>query len=262
MSDALVLRNDNDHVATITLNRPEKYNALSDALMDSLIDVLGEIAADTSVRVVVLAANGKAFCAGHDLKEISAKDGRDDVQSTFAKCAQVMLAINNLPQPVIARVQGIATAAGCQLVATCDLAVVSSTARFATSGINVGLFCATPAVALSRNVPRKIAMEMLLSGDFIDAQTALQYGLVNDVVESGNLDSAIDAMTARIVRHSPPAISMGKKLFYDQLENSLDGAYEKAVDTIVTNMLDTQAGDGIKAFVAKKPMPEWDERIL
>jgi len=260
MNEALVLRTDENHVATLTLNRPDKFNALSDALMGALEEMLAEVALDKSVRVVVLAANDKAFCAGHDLKEINAKNSRDEVEFLFAKCSRLMLAIHRLPQPVIAKVHGIATAAGCQLVATCDLAVVSDLARFATSGINVGLFCATPGVALSRNVPRKKAMEMLLSGDFIDAQTALQFGLVNDVVSSEELDGAVDAMAARIVRHSPQAVSMGKKLFYRQLESGIDGAYEKAVDTIVSNMVDAQAAEGIDSFVNKRPMPEWDDR--
>ncbi|MBT4888133.1 MAG: enoyl-CoA hydratase [Rhodospirillales bacterium] len=260
MTDSLVLRTDQNHVATLTLNRPDKFNALSDALMSALEDMLAEVAADKSVRVVVLAANGKAYCAGHDLKEINEKNSRDEVETLFAKCSRLMLAINRLPQPVIAKVHGIATAAGCQLVATCDLAVVSDQARFATSGINVGLFCATPGVALSRNVPRKKAMEMLLSGDFIDAQTALHFGLVNTVVLPDELDGAIDDMAARIVRHSPQAISMGKSLFYRQLESGLDGAYEKAVDVIVSNMVDAQAHEGINAFVNKRPMPDWNER--
>lgn len=258
--EALVLREDKDAIATITLNRPAKFNALSGALMTTIEDTLATIAADTSVRVVVLAAKGKAFSAGHDLKEIGTKISRDEVDALFRQCSRMMLAITHLPQPIIAKVQGIATAAGCQLVATCDLAVVSSEARFATSGINVGLFCATPGVALSRNVPRKKAMEMLLTGDFIDAETALALGLVNQVVAPDAVDEATAVLASKIAARSPVAITMGKELFYRQLEGGLESAYAAAVDTIVCNMMDGETREGIEAFVNKQPMPKWRDR--
>ncbi len=258
--EVLIVRDDRDGIATITLNRPAKFNALSGALMTAIEDTLGAIAADPSVRVVVLAANGKAFSAGHDLKEIGTKTSRESIDTLFRQCSRMMLAITHLPQPVIARVHGIATAAGCQLAATCDLAVASSEARFATSGINVGLFCATPGVALSRNVPRKKAMEMLLTGDFIDAGTALDLGLVNQVVAPDELDQAVEVLAAKIAARSPTAIAMGKELFYRQLEGGLEAAYAAAVDTIVCNMMDGEAREGIEAFVAKQPMPKWRDR--
>lgn len=258
--EALIVRDDRDGIATITLNRPAKFNALSGALMTAIENTLVAIAEDTSVRVVVLAANGKAFSAGHDLKEIGTKISKESIDALFRQCSRMMLAITHLPQPVIARVHGIATAAGCQLTATCDLAVASSEARFATSGINVGLFCATPGVALSRNIPRKKAMEMLLTGDFIDAEAALDLGLVNQVVAPDELDQAVEVLATKIAARSPAAITMGKELFYRQLEGGLEAAYAAAVDTIVCNMMDGEAREGIEAFVAKQPMPKWRDR--
>jgi enoyl-CoA hydratase/carnithine racemase len=258
--DALVLRDDQAGIATLTLNRSSKFNALSSNLMAELERVLSQIADDTSIRVVVLAAHGKAFCAGHDLKELGAKETREEVDALFRQCSGLMLAITGLPQPVVAKVDGIATAAGCQLVATCDLAVASASSRFATSGINVGLFCATPGVALSRNVPRKKAMEMLLTGDFIDSTTALQFGLINQVVEPEDLDAAVQAFAEKITRHSPKAISMGKSLFYRQISEGLESAYGTAVDSIVDNMIEGDARAGIEAFIAKQPMPDWEDR--
>ncbi len=257
---ALVLRDDRDGIATITLNRADKFNALSSALMAALKSTLEDIGSDGSIRVVVLRAEGKAFSAGHDLQELGAKESRDEVDALFSQCSDLMLGITRLPQPVIARVDGIATAAGCQLVATCDLAISSSRARFATSGINVGLFCATPGVALSRNVPRKKAMEMLLTGDFIDADTALRFGLVNNVVEVEDLDEAVEALAKKVTRHAPSAIAMGKALFYRQIEGGLEHAYDTAVDTIVDNMVEGEARAGIDAFVNKQPMPDWEDR--
>lgn len=261
-NEALVLRDDRDGIATVTLNRPEKFNALSGALMSAVEDTLAAIANDTSVRVVVLAANGKAFSAGHDLKEMGTKTSREEVDALFSQCSRMMMAIVKLPQPVIARVQGIATAAGCQLAATCDLAVASSDSRFATSGINVGLFCATPGVALSRNIPRKKAMEMLLTGDFISADEALEFGLVNKVTAPDALDDAVMELATKIAQRSPAAISMGKNLFYRQLEGGLESAYAAAVDTIVCNMIEGEAQEGIEAFVNKQPMPKWRDRDL
>lgn len=258
--DALVLRDDHVGVVTLTLNRPRKFNALSSELMAELKRTLDNIADDTSIRVVILAAQGKAFCAGHDLKELGAKETRADVDALFQQCSDLMMTITDLPQPVIAKVNGIATAAGCQLVATCDLAVASTPSRFATSGINVGLFCATPGVALSRNVPRKKAMEMLLTGDFVDSATALQFGLLNYVVEPEELDSSVADLAQKITRHSPTAISMGKSLFYQQINEGLETAYGQAVNTIVDNMIEGEAHAGIKAFVTKQPMPDWEDR--
>src|SRR5580692_2704974 len=222
-------------VLHITLNRAGKYNVLSEAMIASLKATLERVAADCEVRVVVLAAEGRAFCAGHDLTEMGSDVGIDEMRALFRACSDLMLTIQHLPQPVIARVQGVATAAGCQLVAMCDLAVASSNARFAVSGINLGLFCATPAVALSRNVSQKAALEMLLTGDFIDAQTALERGLVNRVVPPELLDAEIEALSATIAAKSPEAIALGKRLFYEQAELPLEAAYARAGEVMAEN---------------------------
>ncbi len=256
----VLLRDDADGVATLTLNRPNAFNALSGALLDALLAETAALKEDTSVRVVVLAGAGKAFCAGHDLKEMRADSSEPAMQALFAKCADVMLGLVRLPQPVIARVHGIATAAGCQLVAMCDLAVAAEEARFATSGIKVGLFCSTPAVALSRNLSRKQALEMLLTGDFIDAATALAHGLVNRVVAADALDGAVTDLAERIASRSPASIAMGKKLFYEQLDKGLEDAYRLAARTMACNMQTEDAQDGIDAFIAKEPMPKWKGR--
>jgi enoyl-CoA hydratase/carnithine racemase len=250
----------NSGIATVTLNRPQQFNALSRALMQALQDALDAIAVDPGVRAVVLAGSGKAFCAGHDLKEMRQNPAADDITSLFEQCARLMMTIPRLPQPVIARVHGIATAAGCQLVAACDLAVAQDTARFAVSGVNLGLFCSTPMVALTRNLPRKQAMEMLLTGDFIGADTALACGLVNRVVPADMLDNAVAELAAKIAAKSAAAISLGKALFYKQLEADLETAYELAVATMTCNMLTEDAGAGIDAFVAKQPPPPWKGR--
>lgn len=257
---AIVLREDADGVATLTLNRPEKFNALSVALLTALRGELARLAEDNSVRVVVLAGAGRAFCAGHDLKEMRDNPGRQATKALFDLCSEVMLAIVRLPQPVIARVHGIATAAGCQLVATCDLAVAVEKARFAVSGVNLGLFCSTPMVALSRNLGRKQAMEMLLTGDFIDAPTALQQGLINRVVPAEDLDQAILDLAGKIGGKSAAAVALGKRLFYRQLEAGLEAAYDEAGETMTCNMMLEDAQDGIDAFVAKQPMPKWKGR--
>ena len=257
--DALVLRQDEAGVATLTLNRPRQYNALSRAMLSALLTALDAVATDPAIRVVVIAGNGPAFCAGHDLKEIRAQDERAFHQALFAQCGQVMLTINRLPQPVIARVQGIATAAGCQLVAACDLAVAAENARFATSGINVGLFCSTPGVALSRNLGRKQALELLLTGDFIDAPTALRWGLVNRVVPLEQLDSTTRQLADAIASKSPLAIRMGKALFYEQLELNLADAYACASETMACNLDSEDAREGIDAFIAKRK-PQWKGR--
>ena len=256
----VLLREDAGGIATLTLNRPNQYNALSEALLGALQDELDRLADDPAVRVVVLAGAGKAFCAGHDLKEMRSDGSRERMRALFDRCSQVMLSIARLPKPVIARVHGTATAAGCQLVATCDLAVASDVARFAVSGVNLGLFCSTPMVALTRNLPRKKAMEMLLTGEFISADAALHYGLVNRVVPVETLDEAVADLARGIASKSPAAVAMGKQLFYRQLEAGLEAAYEQASEVMTCNMLTEDAQAGVDAFVAKQPMPEWTGR--
>jgi enoyl-CoA hydratase/carnithine racemase len=248
------------HVATLTMNRPDKFNALSIELLDALQAELQAIAADRNVRVVVLAGAGRAFCTGHDLKQMRADPSDAAMRALFRRCADLMLTIARIPQPVIARVHGVATAAGCQLVASCDLAVAVETARFAVSGVNLGLFCSTPMVALSRNVGRKQAMELLLTGEFIDAQTAERWGLVNRVVPADQLDAAVAALAASVASKSPAAVALGKQLFYKQLEVGIEEAYALASDVMACNMRAQDAQAGIDAFLAKQPMPEWTGR--
>ncbi len=259
MSESLLLRNVEGGVATLTLNRPDQFNSLSEELLAELQSALDGIAADSSMRAVVLAGAGKAFCAGHDLKQMRANHDRDYMRRLFRQCGKLMTTITSIPQPVIARVHGIATAAGCQLVASCDLAVAVETARFAVSGINVGLFCSTPAVALSRNMGRKQAMEMLLTGEFIDAAEAMRRGLVNRVVPADRLDDEVRRLTDSICGKSAAAVSMGKQLFYRQLEMGIDAAYQMASETMACNMMCEDAGEGIDAFMAKRK-PEWKGR--
>lgn len=254
--EAFVLCQTDGGIVTLTLNRPKQYNALSQAMLAALQAELDRIAADKTVRVVVIAGSGPAFCAGHDLKEMRAHTDQAFHHALFAQCGRVMLTINRMPQPVVARVHGIATAAGCQLVAACDLAVASDNARFATSGINVGLFCATPGVALSRNLGRKQALDLLLTGDFIDAPTALQQGLINRVAPLDQLDAAVRKLADSICAKSPLAIAMGKELFYRQLEMGLEAAYACASETMACNMNSEDAREGIDAFIAKRK-PEW-----
>jgi enoyl-CoA hydratase/carnithine racemase len=246
-------------VVTLTLNRPEAFNALSEAMLDALQAEIGALADDDAARVVVLAAKGKAFCAGHDLREMRAKPSADYYRTLFTRCGDVMMGLQRLPIPVIARVQGIATAAGCQLVAMCDLAVAASDARFAVSGVNLGLFCSTPGVALSRNVSRKAAFEMLVTGDFIDARKALALGLVNRVAEAGELDAELERLVAAIVAKPRPAVAMGKALFYRQIEQGITAAYETAVETMACNMMDESALEGVQAFIEKRA-PNWPGR--
>jgi enoyl-CoA hydratase/carnithine racemase len=242
-------------VVCLTMNRPATFNALSEALLDELHRQLVEL--ETSdARVVVLAGAGRAFCAGHDLKEMRAAPSLDYYQALFARCTKMMLTIRRLPQPVIARVHGIATAAGCQLVAMCDLAVAADIARFATSGVNLGLFCSTPSVPLSRNVLPKVALDMLLTGEFIDALAAKQYGLVNRVVPLDGLDAEIAALAASICAKPRDAVSVGKALFYRQLEMGVEAAYQLAGQTMACNMMVDSALEGVQAFVDKRP-PEW-----
>jgi enoyl-CoA hydratase/carnithine racemase len=256
-ADALVLSaRDERGVVTLTLNRPSAFNALSEAMMAALQTELDAAALDESVRVVVLAAAGKAFCAGHDLKEMRAEPSQAYYERLFAQCTKLMMSLQNLPVPVIAKVQGIATAAGCQLVAMCDLAVASSDARFAVSGVNLGLFCSTPSVALSRNLSRKAAFEMLVTGDFISAEQALEKGLVNRVAEPDALDSAVESLVASIAAKPRVAVALGKALFYRQLEVGIAAAYADAGHTMACNMMDASALEGVQAFIDKRP-PRW-----
>ena len=256
-NDHLVLREtDSRGVVRLTLNRPNAFNSLSEGMLAALQTQLDAVAADESARVVVLGATGRAFCAGHDLKEMRAEPPLDYYQRLFAQCTQVMLGVQKLPVPVIARVHGIATAAGCQLVAMCDLAVVSRDAKFAVSGVNLGLFCSTPSVALSRNLSRKAAFEMLVTGGFISADEAQAKGLVNRVAEPDQLDQAVEAMVAAIVAKPRVALAMGKALFYRQLEKGIAAAYDDAGQTMACNMMDECALEGVQAFIDKRP-PNW-----
>jgi enoyl-CoA hydratase/carnithine racemase len=257
MEEPLLLHDRDDRgVVTLTLNRPQAFNALSEAMLTAVGDALDGVSKDEAVRAVVLGASGKAFCAGHDLKEMRAEPSREYYERLFAQCTAVMLSIQRLPVPVIARVHGLATAAGCQLVAMCDLAVASDDARFAVSGVNVGLFCATPGVALSRNVPRKAAFEMLVTGEFISAEEARVLGLVNRVVPAEALDDEVEALVASIVAKPAVAVAMGKALFYRQIEVGIDAAYEDAGTTMACNMMDPSALEGVAAFIEKRP-PRW-----
>jgi len=241
-------------VVTLTLNRPTAFNALSEALLASLQGELNHIAQDDTVRVVVLAAAGKAFCAGHDLKEMRAEPSLAYYQSLFRQCGRVMMAIQQLPVPVIARVHAVAAAAGCQLVAMCDLAVAANSARFAVNGINLGLFCATPSVALARNIGRKAAFEMLVTGEFISAEQALNQGLINRVTALEDLDAEVERLVASIVAKPRVAVALGKRLFYRQLETGIEAAYDDAAHTIACNMMDESALEGVQAFIEKRPV--------
>jgi enoyl-CoA hydratase/carnithine racemase len=255
--EALVLREqDARGVVTLTLNRPQAFNALSEAMLEALQAELDRIAANTAARAVVVAAAGRAFCAGHDLKEMRAAPSLAYYERLFAQCARMMLAIQRLPVPVIARVHGTATAAGCQLVAMCDLAVAASDARFAVSGVNLGLFCSSPSVALSRNLGRKAAFEMLVTGEFISAEQAREKGLVNRVAAPDQLDAEVERLLASIVAKPAVAIAAGKALFYRQLEKPIAEAYEDAGRTMACNMMDDAALEGVQAFIDKRA-PGW-----
>lgn len=256
---ASLLRHDAAGIATLTLNRPAARNALSRGLMGALQAELDRIAYDRSVRVVVIAAAGPGFCAGHDLKEIRSDPRRETYEALFAQCSRLMQSIVRLPQPVIARVHGIATAAGCQLVASCDLAVAGAAAKFATPGVNIGLFCSTPMVALSRNVAPKHAMEMLLTGDLIEAETAARIGLVNRVVADGDLDRAVGALASQIAGKSTVTVKIGKEAFYRQREMPLGEAYDYASRVMTENMMKRDATEGIDAFIEKR-QPEWKDQ--
>ncbi|HJY54214.1 MAG TPA: enoyl-CoA hydratase [Candidatus Udaeobacter sp.] len=257
--EPLILRSqDARGVVTLTLNRPQTFNALSETMLAELQRKLDTVASDKSVRAVVIAAEGKAFCAGHDLKEMRVDPSLEYYERLFAQCSAMMLTIQRLPVPVIARVQGIATAAGCQLVAMCDLAVASSTAKFAVSGVNVGLFCSTPGVALSRNILRKVAFEMLITGEFISAQEAKSRGLVNRVAEPEQLDAELEKMVAAIISKPRVAVAMGKEFFYRQAELGIAAAYEAANPIMACNMMDEAALEGVQAFIEKRP-PRWNK---
>jgi enoyl-CoA hydratase/carnithine racemase len=243
-------------IVTLTLNRPRAFNALSEAMLTTLQRELDAIAQDESVRVVILAAAGKAFCAGHDLKEMRAAPSLDYYERLFAQCSDMMLTIQRLPVPVIARIQGIATAAGCQLVAMCDLAVAATTAKFAVSGVNLGLFCSAPGVALSRNVLRKVAFEMLVTGEFISADEAKARGLINRIAEPEQLNAEIEKLVDTIVAKPRIAVAMGKEFFYRQAELDIAAAYEAASQTMACNMMNEAALEGVQAFIEKRS-PGW-----
>jgi enoyl-CoA hydratase/carnithine racemase len=254
--EPLVLLERRGAVAFLTLNRPAQYNALSEQMLAAMHGTLESLAADSSVRVVVLGGAGKAFCAGHDLKQMKANPSLEYYQRLFDDCSRLMMRIQALPQPVIARVHGVATAAGCQLVAMCDLAIAADDARFAVSGVNLGLFCATPSVALTRNVGRKAAFEMLVTGEVIDAATAVQRGLVNRCVTVDRLDEEIDKLAAAIAAKPPSVIAAGKALFYAQLELGVAPAYQLAGQAMACNMMDGIAQEGVSAFIEKRS-PSW-----
>ena len=245
-------------ITTLTLNRPHAFNALSEDLLDAMTEAFGRLTSDDTTRVIVLAANGKAFCPGHDLKEMRASSSQEYYQTLFQRCAEMMQSIVRCPKPVVARVHGLATAAGCQLVATCDLAVASSTAAFGVSGIKQGLFCSTPSVALSRNVGRKQAFEMLFTGEFVSAEDAVRLGLVNRAVEPDELDSAVDSLVASMLEKPQSAIEIGKSMFYQQLEMPVAEAYDFAGNVMACNMMEADASEGIDAFIEKR-RPTWFE---
>ena len=246
-------------VATVTLNRGERYNALSRPMIAALETVLDALAGDADVRAIVIAASGKGFCAGHDLKEMRAHPDLDWQRELFGACGRMMQRLTQLPQPVIARVHGIATAAGCQLVSMCDLAVAADNAKFALPGVNVGVFCSTPAVGVARNIARKRVMEMLLTGEMIDAPTALAWGLVNRVVPDAGLDAAVKEFTDVIVARSPAVVALGKRAFYRQIDHGLAGAYATAGEAMACNLLEPDAAEGIDAFLGKRA-PTWQPR--
>jgi len=262
-SEPLVARSDDGGIALIVLNRPKQQNTLTEAMLTALAETLASLSADASVRAVVLAANGNSFCAGHDLKEITEHrkdpdDGRAYTQNLMDRCSAMMQLIQRMPQPVIAAVEGVATAAGCQLVATCDLAVAAETARFATPGVHIGLFCSTPMVALSRNVAPKHAMEMLLTGEMISAQDAYRIGLVNRVVPVGQDRHEAIELARKITSKSALTLKTGKEAFYRQIDMTLSDAYRYASAVMVENMMRSDAKEGITAFVEKRE-PRWDD---
>ena len=252
----VLLREDRNGIATLTMNRPQQMNLLTAEMLDALQSSFGSIAKDPNVRVVVLAATGKGFCAGHDLKEIRALGEQPKIAGLFAKCSAVMTAIERLPQPVIAKVQGAAAAAGCQLVAQCDLAVAVESAKFVTSGVSWGFFCSTPGVAIGRNLQRKHAMEMLLTGEPISAARALEWGLVNRVVAADQLDSQVMQLATTIAAKPPSTVAAGKRAFYQQMEMGIAKAYELAGQVISTDFAHPEGREGMNAFIEKRD-PHW-----
>jgi enoyl-CoA hydratase/carnithine racemase len=262
--EAVLLRQIHGHIAVLTLNRPSARNSLSEALLKALSSALADIGNDRSVRAVIVAANGPAFCAGHDLKELTARrsdadGGRAYFKHIMTTCSAMMQQIVQLPQPVIACVQGVASAAGCQLVASCDLAVASEAAKFATPGVDIGLFCSTPMIAISRNVPRKLTMEMLLTGDMVEAKRAAEIGLVNRVVAPGQEKTAALALARKVTSKSAYVQKIGKQAFYRQLELPLAQAYAYASEVMTENMMARDAEEGICAFIEKRD-PRWEDR--
>jgi enoyl-CoA hydratase/carnithine racemase len=254
-----VLRAEREGVVTLTLNRGERLNPLSTAMLAALQIEIDRLASEHDTKVVVIAGAGKHFCAGHDLREMRAHPGKDWHSALFEQCSRVMLGLTRLPQPVIARVQGVAVAAGCQLVSMCDLAVASEAAVFALPGIKSGLFCTTPGVAVARNLARKHALEMLFTGDQIDARTALAWGLVNRIAAPDRLDAEIEVLARKITAHSPSVVATGKRYFYEQIEKPLADAYALASEGMACNMMMQDAAEGIDAFLAKRP-PDWKNR--
>ncbi|MEM8536915.1 MAG: enoyl-CoA hydratase [Pseudomonadota bacterium] len=258
----ILIREDADHIATLTLNAPDRLNALSDAMLAALTSALDDIAADQTVHAVILRGAGKAFCAGHDLKEMQAArqapdGGAATFKDLFDRCADVMMRIQSMPQPVIAQVHGIATAAGCQLVATCDLAIADDNTRFGVNGVNIGLFCATPMVALTRNITRKAAFEMLTTGRFINAREAQELGLINRAVHADALTRETTELATAIAAKLPTAVKIGKSAFYEQAQMTTPDAYAYTGAVMVENMLDAQTNEGINAFIEKRA-PNWD----
>lgn len=258
-AEPVLLREDRNGITTLTLNRPASYNLLTSEVIDALQAAFDRIEQDESVRVVVLAATGKGFSAGHDLKEIRALGTQPKIEGLFRRCSRMMVTITRLPQPVIARVQGAAAAAGCQLVAQCDLAVASDSAKFTAPGVTWGFLCSTPGVAIGRNLARKHAMEMLLTGELVDARRALEWGLVNRVVPADQLDQAVLDLAAQIGSKPPGTIAAGKRAFYEQLEMGLERAYELAGHVIASSFAHEEGREGMDAFIEKRP-PSWQER--
>jgi enoyl-CoA hydratase/carnithine racemase len=257
--DAVLLREDDAGICTLTLNRPHHYNALSEDLLAAMQQTFDAIAADPTVRVVVITGAGRGFCAGHDLKEMRAHTEQDYFDELFAQCNRMMLSIVALPQPVIAKVHGLATANGCQLVSICDLAVAADTAKFALCGVRLGLFCSTPSVGVSRNILRKRAFEMLVTGEFVDAETAVRDGLINRAVPENRLDAEVQGLAESIVANPAVAIEMGKRMFYHQLELDLEEAYDYAGRVMARNMMEEDTREGVEAFLEKRE-PKWRGR--
>jgi enoyl-CoA hydratase/carnithine racemase len=252
LNEDLVLRQQENGVVTLTLNRPKQFNALSEAMLSKLQHELDYIATNEDIRLVILQGAGKVFCAGHDLKEMISKRKEEYYRTLFLQCSKMMMTLNQIPQPIIAKVHGIATAAGCQLVAACDLAVAAEGTKFATSGINVGLFCSTPAVPVSRNISRKRAMELLLTGEFIEADTALKWGLLNRVAPLEKLDEETQKLADTILSKSSVAVFTGKRMFYKQLEHKMEDAYAYAGEIMACNMMAQDVTEGVDAFINKR----------